>query len=383
MNLGGLVGSGLAAVVAAFVLYGVAARRARGIVAGAGPDRVHELRVILIKLTRVGAACGAGSGMVGVELTRWNGISPEAAIAAGAVALGCLVLPLVLARRPVVAAYARLRGVQVKALRSYRRGTGSLFALVALAWPAAVALAVPAGLPVRAVILVAGYLGVNPVLLGLAAAVTSWLLGARALPADLEARVAALAGRMGTEVRGRLVEARARKLANAWQVGWLPGLRYVLITDYLADELEPAEVDAVIAHELAHGRLRDARTRQFTGGLVFVPLGLLLVGALTPGPLPETLGLIITGLAVAVAGTRLRGRHAIRRELAADDLAAATVGAGALASALTRLTELNEIKRNTSLTWDRNVGHPAMAQRIARLEGQVPSGAAAALGPEK
>ena len=32
-------------------------------------------------------------------------------------------------------------------------------------------------------------------------------------------------------------------------------------------------------------------------------------------------GLIIAGLAVAVAGTRLRGRHAIRRELAARRLA--------------------------------------------------------------
>lgn len=61
------------------------------------------------------------------------------------------------------------------------------------------------------------------------------------------------------------------------------------------------------------------------------------------------------------------------------DLAVATVGAGAL----TGLTELNEIKRNTSLTWDRNVGDPGMAQRIARLEGQVPAGDAAALGREK
>lgn len=383
MNLGGLVGSGLAAVVAAFVLYGVAARRVRRILAGAGPDRVHDLRVVLIRVTRIGAACGAGSATLGVELAHWSGISPGGAVATGAVSLGCLVLPLMLARRPVVAAYARLRGVPVKALRSYRRGAGALIPIAALVWPIAVALAVRTGLPGRAGILVVSYLAVNPALLGLAAPLVAWLLGGQALPADLEARLAALAGRMGAEVRGRLVEARARKLANAWQVGWLPGLRYVLITDYLADELDPAEVDAVIAHELAHGRRHDGRARQFTVGLFFLPLGLVMVSAVAHGPLPEMLGLIVAGLAIAMIGTRLRGRHAIRRELAADDLAVATVGAGALAGALTRLTELNEIKRNTSLTWDRNVGHPAMAQRIARLEGQVPAGDAAALGREK
>jgi len=69
-----------------------------------------------------------------------------------------------------------------------------------------------------------------------------------------------------------------------------------------------------------------------------------------------------------VGSTRLRGRIAIRQELAADDLAVSLVGPAALAAALARLTELNAIKRDTSLTWDRSVGHPGMAKWIARLQ---------------
>lgn len=72
--------------------------------------------------------------------------------------------------------------------------------------------------------------------------------------------------------------------------------------------------------------------------------------------------------AVMVLGfRRLFGALAIRQELAADDLAARIVGPAALNTALTRLTELNAIKPDTSRRWDRTVGHPGMDIRTARL----------------
>ena len=83
---------------------------------------------------------------------------------------------------------------------------------------------------------------------------------------------------------------------------------------------------------------------------------------------------------------RLCGALAIRQELAADDLALTAVGPAALAAALARLTELNAIKRETSLSWDRKVGHPAMAKRIARLrlsDDHTPPAVTAAAEPEK
>jgi hypothetical protein len=75
----------------------------------------------------------------------------------------------------------------------------------------------------------------------------------------------------------------------------------------------------------------------------------------------------IAALAGVMLTARRRGARAIGQELAADDLAASLAGREAMAAALERLTELNAIKRNTTVGWDRRVGHPGLAQRIARL----------------
>jgi len=60
----------------------------------------------------------------------------------------------------------------------------------------------------------------------------------------------------------------------------------------------------------------------------------------------------------------------VQQEIAADDVAAALVGPGQLAAAFDRLSTVNALKRDTSAKWDRQVGHPGMAIRIARLEAQ-------------
>jgi Zn-dependent protease with chaperone function len=93
-----------------------------------------------------------------------------------------------------------------------------------------------------------------------------------------------------------------------------------------------------------------------------------------------TWGLIALCFAIGAGFARLFGPLAIRQELGADDLAAAVVGPASLAAALTRVTELNEIKRETSLAWNRDVGHPAMSMRLARLR---PDGVHAEVAPEK
>ncbi len=57
-------------------------------------------------------------------------------------------------------------------------------------------------------------------------------------------------------------------------------------------------------------------------------------------------------------------------------LAARILGPTALNTALTRLTELNAIKADTSRRWDRTVGHPGMAARTARLATALPQASA-------
>jgi Zn-dependent protease with chaperone function len=78
--------------------------------------------------------------------------------------------------------------------------------------------------------------------------------------------------------------------------------------------------------------------------------------------------LAFIAFAIIVGFGQLQRTLKIRQELAADDLAASIVGPAALVSALARLTELNETKRDTSLAWDERVGHPGMARRTGRLE---------------
>lgn len=367
MNVAALIAGGCLAAVGSLALAVVASVRARAVERSASQDRVHDLRVLLRRLARFSGAIGAlaGGGLCG-GLTNWTDIGGAAAALTGAVILACVVLPIAAARRPVIAAYARLRGIPPRALRtSPRRLVTVVAGLAVLGWPVAAALAVGHGAAVEVAVLLFSCVAVNPLALGLLAPVFAWALGARALPAGTGQRLAVLADRTGVTVRGRMIPGRARKLANAAQAGWLPGLRYVLITDYLLDELTTGQVDAVVAHELGHGFHHDVRARQFRACVQMAPVGMLVLAVAQQQPLLTAAGVIlIAGLLVTA---RWRANRLMRQELAADDLAAAAVGREAVAAALEQLTELNAIKRNTTLGWDRAVGHPGMAQRIARL----------------
>jgi Zn-dependent protease with chaperone function len=376
----GLIAGGCLAAVAGITLFVIAALQARAIERSAGQDRVHELRIVLRRLSRIAWPFGGASAGLSALLTRWSAVGPGAAAGIVVAAVACLAFPGVAARHPVMSAYARLRGVPLRALRSYRRMTVMVITLALLVWPAAAALAASTSFTVRVIILLAGYLAINPVLFGLVAPVAARIAGPRALPADIQARLSSLSAAMGVRVHGRMVPARSRREANARQVGWLPGLRYVLVTDYLLDELAPAEIDAMLAHELAHSRRRHAIARQAIACVFAFPAGLLLTSLVAHMSGALTWGLIALCFAIGAGFTRLFGPLAIRQELAADDLAAAVVGPASLAAALARLTELNEIKRETSLTWDRKVGHPAMSMRLAHLRSD---GVHAEVAPEK
>ncbi len=87
--------------------------------------------------------------------------------------------------------------------------------------------------------------------------VIRWILRAKPLPAG--------------ETRSRLLELSSRvkfgpsqilrwdtngTIPNAFFIGLLPGLRYVVLTDAILERLRPADLDAVYAHEIGHGARR-------------------------------------------------------------------------------------------------------------------------------
>jgi Zn-dependent protease with chaperone function len=361
------VAAGLA-VVAGAVLYAVAARRARAIEARPDEQRAHELRVLLKRLSSVSAGCGAGAAGLAIV---WTIQQPAGSVAdgflTGAVAACCAAVPVLAARRPVIAAYARVRGVPASAFRSYRNRAVLVIRLALLLWPVLAALAITGPLWVGAVVIIAGYLIGSPLLSGLLSPVIAWLIAPDRLDEQRAARLSRLAAGAGVPVHGRVMHTRARKVANAMNLGWLPRLRYVVITDYLLDGLTEEETDAVLAHELGHARHYDTLVRLLLSYVFLIPPSLFLasLGGNAPGIYQAC---VFAVFAVMVLGfRRLFGALAIRQELAADDLAARLVGPAALNTALARLTELNAIKPDTSRRWDRTVGHPGMDIRAARL----------------
>lgn len=124
-------------------------------------------------------------------------------------------------------------------------------------------------------------------------------------PRHLETRVRALADVVGTEAPA--VRATAASLPAAFTVSLRPGRRTLVVTDGLRRSLSDAELDAVLLHELAHVRNRDAAAAAVAAGVLALaaPLvvPLLAVRGVHAGMREEATGLgNPTGAAVVVLG---------------------------------------------------------------------------------
>ena len=130
----------------------------------------------------------------------------------------------------------------------------------------------------------------------------------------------------------------SRAMPNSWIEGTRRGGFRLHLTQGLLDLLEPRELEAVIAHELAHVVNRDAAVMTVVGG----PGEALLAGGVrvaSQGWWPLMLGGMIASAIgwVGTLGTRALSRY---REFAADEGAVALTGSpAALASALMKVSD--------------------------------------------
>jgi len=210
----------------------------------------------------------------------------------------------------------------------------------------------------------------------------------------LRARVTALMQRCGFAAKGLFVMDGSRRSAhaNAYFTGFGAAKR-VVFYDTLLKQLSPAEVEAVLAHELGHFKHRHIAKRLvglfalslaalavlgwvaqqpwFYAGLGVRPsLEQLLAGgnALAGN---EALALLLFMLAAPVSSfflAPLMSHFSRRDEFEADAYAAAQADGGALASALLKLYEDNA----STLTPDPayaafHYSHPPAIERLARL----------------
>jgi STE24 endopeptidase len=198
----------------------------------------------------------------------------------------------------------------------------------------------------------------------------------------LKARIEALLERCGFRSSGVFVVDGSRRSGhgNAYFTG-IGRSKRIVFFDTLLQQLGYSEVEAVLAHELGHFRLRHIRQRLLVSAVTsLAALGLLGWLAATPAfyytlgvPIPSAhAALLLFALAAPTLtffATPIGAYWSRRHEFQADRFASSHASASALAAALVKLYRENA----STLTPDRlyaafYYSHPPALQRIRRLQ---------------
>jgi STE24 endopeptidase len=202
----------------------------------------------------------------------------------------------------------------------------------------------------------------------------------------LRAQLLALAGRVGVPVTGVYVVDQSRKsrTANAAVTG-LGRTRRILLFDTLLERFAPDEIEAVLAHELAHQLHGDIRRGLVVqGALTLVTFGIADValrwgaGRLGLDGPADIAGLPLFGLivvAVSLAALPLANGWSRHVEWGADRFALQTIAdPRAFIGAMERLAGLNLAERDPPRLEEFFLySHPSIGRRIAYAR-QFPHG---------
>ncbi|EHR71904.1 Zn-dependent protease with chaperone function [Burkholderiales bacterium JOSHI_001] len=202
----------------------------------------------------------------------------------------------------------------------------------------------------------------------------------------LKARVQALMQRCGFAAKGLFVMDGSRRSAhaNAYFTG-LGAAKRVVFFDTLLAKLTPGEVEAVLAHELGHFRLKHVPKR-IVAMFAFSLAALALLGWLASQPgfylalgvqpnlaAPnDALALLLFMMVVPVFGffiAPLMARLSRKHEFEADAYACAQANGAELASALLKLHEDNAATLTPDPLYVRfYYSHPPASERLAAMK---------------
>ena len=202
--------------------------------------------------------------------------------------------------------------------------------------------------------------------------------------AGVRERVERLLARCGFAAKGLFVMDGSKRSShgNAYFTGF-GAARRIVFFDTLLSRLQAEEVEAVLAHELGHYKLKHVlkRTAWFSAGslALLALLGWLVgepwfyAGLGVPGPVPRYgVALVLFMLALPVftfLAAPIASLYSRRHEFEADAYAARNASPSALVTALVKLYEDNASTLTPdplhSAFYD---SHPPAAVRIARLE---------------
>lgn len=203
---------------------------------------------------------------------------------------------------------------------------------------------------------------------------------------ELKQRINALLARCGFRSSGVFVVDGSKRSShgNAYFTGFGAAKRIVFY-DTLIRQLDPDEIEAVLAHELGHFRLRHVAKRitvtlglalvllWILGGLAMLPAFYAGLGVATPSPATALLLFMLVVPVLTFPFTPLASWSSRQHEFEADAFAAGHASAACLVSALTKLYRDNA----STLTPDPLYSafydsHPPAAIRIQALENLQP-----------
>lgn len=206
-------------------------------------------------------------------------------------------------------------------------------------------------------------------------------------PGPLRDRLESAARRLGFRFSNVLVWNTRHLMANALVTGFVPWIRYVILTDRLIDELTPEEIEAVFGHEVGHIKyhhlffylaffltsfiLLSVFWDQFKGLVSQMELRTWLTSMLGPedgGNAWDTLKTI--GKLVILGGYTLLffGFISRRCERQADLFGSHAVSTEVFINALEKVAAINGIPRDRAGNWLLSWQHPTIAQRVEFLQ---------------
>jgi STE24 endopeptidase len=202
---------------------------------------------------------------------------------------------------------------------------------------------------------------------------------------DLRGRVESLLARCGVSANGVFVSDASRRTShgNAFFAG-IGATRRIVLFDTLLKDMQPGEVDGVVAHEIGHLKLRHVPKSLVAvaalAAVAFALLGWLAderwfyegLGVDTPSRQAALLLFAIAGPLFAAVLQPLQMAMSRRFELEADDFAARYAAAEDLASGLVRMTDLSAVAIDSDPAYSAVYeNHPPVGRRVARLlDGQ-------------
>ena len=196
-------------------------------------------------------------------------------------------------------------------------------------------------------------------------------------PGPLRDRLEQTARRLHFGYSNVLVWNTRNLFANALVTGFIPWVRYVVLTDRLIDELTPEEIEAVFGHEIGH--IKHYHLFFYLAFFLssFVLLGLVwesIKDVLRPHLQDDARELLKTissfgklGL-LAVYTLFVFGFFSRRCERQADLFGSHAVSTDAFINALEKVASINGIPRDRAGSWLVSWQHPTIAQRIEFLE---------------